>query len=238
MLAKYLTVARIDSIINKTSPWLLLVGAATLIIGLAFALFMSPEDYQQGETVRIMYIHVPSAWMSMFIYSFIATFSFGYLVWKNPLCYVIAKAAAPIGAAFTAICLVTGSIWGYPMWGTWWAWDARMTSVLIMFFIYLGYIGLGGAFNDNEREAKSASVLALVGAVNIPIIKFSVEWWNTLHQPASVFKVGGPSIDSSMLWPLGLMSVAWTCIFFLVLFFRTRTAILEKKLIRNLREKA
>lgn len=222
-----------ENLIGKTSPALLLIGSVSLIVGLFFALFMSPVDYQQGEAVRIMYIHVPSAWVGLFGYVFISIFSFGYLVWKNPLCYLIAKAAAPIGAGFTFICLVTGSIWGYPMWGTWWVWDARLTSVLIQFFLYLGYMAMGDAFNSEEKEAKSASVLALVGVINIPIIHYSVVWWNTLHQPASVFRVDGPSIDSSMLIPLLLMSVAWMCIFFIILFIRIRTAIYQKKLDRS-----
>ena len=232
MLHKFLTVKRIDNFIERSAPIFLFFGATSLVAGVIFGLFLSPADYQQGDAVRIMYVHVPSAWMSLFIYSFIAALSFGYLVWKNPLCYLIAKAAAPIGAYFTVICLVTGSIWGYPMWGTWWVWDARLTSVLILFFIYLGYIALGEAFNTEEREAKSASVLALVGIINIPIIKYSVEWWNTLHQPASVFRFNGPTIDSSMLIPLLLMALAWMCIFAIILFFKIKTAIYLKKLER------
>jgi heme exporter protein C len=232
MIHKFLTVRKIENFIGRSSPFILLFGTVSLIAGLIFALFLSPPDYQQGDAVRIMYVHVPSAWMALFIYSFIAVLSFGYLVWKNPLCYLIAKSAAPIGAYFTLICLVTGSIWGYPMWGTWWVWDARLTSVLILFFIYLGYLGLSGAFNSEEREAKSASVLALVGIINIPIIKYSVEWWNTLHQPASVFRITGPTIDNSMLLPLLLMAVAWMCIFAIVIFFKIKTAIYAKKLER------
>lgn len=232
MIHKFLTLRRVEKFISTSTPLFLLVGTITLISGIVFALFISPTDYQQGDAVRIMYVHVPSAWMSLFIYSVIAGLSFGYLVWKNPLCYLIAKSAAPIGAYFTLICLITGSIWGFPMWGTWWAWDARLTSVLLLFFVYLGYIALGEAFNTEEREAKSASVLALVGIINIPIIKYSVEWWNTLHQPASVFKIDGPTIDNSMLLPLMLMAVAWMCIFFIVLFFKVKTAIYTRKIDR------
>jgi len=226
---KSLKVGNVERFCSKLTPLVGIVGAITLVVGLAYSLFNSPEDYQQGATVRIMYVHVPSAWIALFGYSFVALFSFGYLVWRNPLAYLIAKAAAPVGACFTLVCLITGSIWGYPMWGTWWVWDARLTSVLILFFIYLGYIGLNGAFDSEEREAKSASVLALVGIINIPIIKYSVEWWNTLHQPASVFRVDGPTIDNSMLVPLLLMAVAWTCLFFIAVSFRVRAAILEKK---------
>lgn len=233
MIHKFLTIRKIETFIARSSPLFLLVGFASLIAGIVYGLFISPADYQQGDAVRIMYVHVPSAWMSLFIYSFIAVLSFGYLVWKNPLCYLVAKAAAPVGAYFTLICLITGSIWGYPMWGTWWVWDARLTSVLILFFIYLGYIALGEAFNTEEQEAKSASVLALVGIINIPIIKYSVEWWNTLHQPASVFRIGGPTIDNSMLIPLLLMAVAWMCIFALALFYKVKTAIYIKKTARK-----
>jgi heme exporter protein C len=229
---KSLTVRNVDKITSKLLPIISALGGISLVIGLALSLFNSPEDYQQGAAVRIMYVHVPSAWIALFGYSFVALFSFGYLVWRNPLAYLIAKSSAPVGACFTLVCLITGSIWGYPMWGTWWVWDARLTSVLILFFIYLGYIGLGGAFNDDEREAKSASVLALVGIINIPIIKYSVEWWNTLHQPASVFRVDGPTIDNSMLIPLLIMAFAWTCLFFIATGIRIRTALLEKKAAR------
>ncbi len=229
---KTFKVRNVEKIIAVGFPVALLTGCISMVVGVIMALFMSPSDYQQGEAVRIMYVHVPSAWMGLFVYAFIAAFSFGYLVWRNPLSYLIAKSAAPLGACFTLMCLITGSIWGYPMWGTWWAWDARLTSVLILFFIYLGYMALDGAFDNEEREAKSASVLALVGIINIPIIKYSVEWWNTLHQPASVFRIDGPSIDSSMLWPLLVMSLAWTCVFLVAVSFRIKAAIFQKRIQR------
>lgn len=226
----FINLSNFEKLAEKTLTPAIFVGFICLVAGLSIGLLYSPEDYQQGETVRIMYVHVPSAWMGMFIYSLMAGFSFSYLVWKNPLSFLMAKSAAHIGATFTFICLATGSIWGYPTWGTWWVWDARLTSMLLLFFLYLGYIGLSGAFSEEEKEAKSSSILALVGAINLPIIKYSVEWWNTLHQPASVFKIGGPAIDSAMLWPLGLMTLAWLSIFYSVWIFRVRSAIYSKKL--------
>ncbi|MDR3440212.1 heme ABC transporter permease [Telmatospirillum sp.] len=216
------------------SPWLwtacvLLIGA-----GLYFALFVSPADYQQGQTVRIMYIHVPSAWLGMFGYSVMALASAAGLVWKNPLADLVAKASAPIGASFTFLCLATGSLWGKPMWGTWWAWDARLTSMLILLFLYFGYIALQNAFDDPGRGARAAAILALAGFVNVPVIKFSVDWWKTLHQPASLMKMSGPALHPSMLTPLLLMVSGFTCFFVAVLIVRVRTEILAAK-IRALR---
>lgn len=219
---------------NALLPWFATLTVLCLGFGLYLALFSSPADYQQGETVRIMYIHVPSAWMAMFVYGSIAAASFTSLVWKHPLADMIARASAPIGACFTFLTLVSGSLWGQPMWGTWWVWDARLTSVLILFFLYLGYIALVNAFDDPSRGAKPAAILALVGAVNLPIIKFSVDWWNTLHQPASVVRMGGPAIDPSMLWPLLLMAVGFTLFYFTVGILRLRGEIAGAR-IRNLR---
>jgi len=218
---------------NAVLPWSAGLTVLTLAAGLYLALFHSPADYQQGETVRIMYIHVPSAWMALFVYANMAVASAVALIWRHPLADLIAKAAAPIGAGFTLICLITGSLWGKPMWGTWWVWDARLTSVLILFFLYLGYIALVNAFDDPNRGHRAAGILALVGAVNIPIIKFSVDWWNTLHQPASVVRMGGPAIDPSMLWPLLLMAIGFTFFFVTVLILRVRSEIAAAK-IRNL----
>ena len=204
-----------------------------LASGLYFGLFVAPADYQQGETVRIMYVHVPSAWMAMFVYSSIAIASAMALIWKHPLADLIGKASAPVGAGFTVICLVTGCLWGKPMWGTWWVWDARLTSVLILFFLYLGYIALNNAFDDPVRGAKASAVLALVGAVNLPIIKFSVDWWNTLHQPASVTRLDAPAIHSSMLWPLLLMALGFTLFYFSILILRVRSEVAAAR-IRNI----
>lgn len=222
--------ARFLRLADVLMPWAIGVTVVTLVAGLVYSLFLSPVDYQQGETVRIMYIHVPSAWMGMFLYSGMAFASAIGLIWKHPLADLSAKAMAPVGASFTFICLVTGSLWGKPMWGTWWVWDARLTSMLILLFLYLGYMALQAAFDDPRRGQKAAAVLALVGFVNVPIIKFSVDWWNTLHQPASVVKMGGPSIDASMLIPLLLMAVAFMGYSLTVLLMRIRTEIAEAKI--------
>ena len=210
------------------------LAALSIVVGLYFGLFQAPPDYQQGETVRIMYVHVPAAWMALFCYGSMAIASAMALIWRHPLGFLTAKASAPVGACFTVICLVTGSLWGKPMWGTWWEWDARMTSVLILFFLYVGYMALVDAFDDATRGQRAASILALVGAVNLPIIKFSVEWWNTLHQPASVIRLDGPTIHSSMMWPLLLMIVGFTAFYLAILVVRTRSEIAAAK-IRNIR---
>lgn len=219
---------------NVIQPWALALTVALLGLGLYLALFASPADYQQGETVRIMYVHVPAAWMGLFVYTTMAVASGVALVWKHPLADVVAKAASPIGAAFTLVCLITGSLWGKPMWGTWWEWDARLTSMLILFFLYLGHMALLNAFDDPARGQRAAAVLALAGFVNVPIIKFSVDWWNTLHQPASVVKMGGPAIHSSMLLPLLLMGAAFTSYFVWLLLVRVRAELMAAK-IRHLR---
>ncbi len=222
--------ARFQRLAATVLPWSAGLGAALGLAGLYLALVASPADYQQGESVRIMYIHVPAAWMALFVYGAVALAGAVGLVWKHPLAEVAAKAMAPVGAVFTALCLVTGSLWGQPMWGTWWVWDARLTSVLILFFLYLGHIALTHAFDDPSRGARASAVLALVGVVNLPIIKFSVEWWNTLHQPASVLRLGGPAIHASMLVPLLLMAGAFTAYFVVVAIMRMRTEIIERKL--------
>jgi len=205
-----------------------------LAVGLYLALVVVPADYQQGDTVRIMFVHVPSAWMAMFCYTFLAVASAVALIWKHPLADLAAKASAPIGAGFTFLALVTGSLWGKPMWGAWWVWDARLTSVLILFFLYLGYMALWQSIEDDQKAAKAAAVLALVGAVNVPIIKFSVDWWNTLHQPASVLRMDGPAIHPSMLWPLLIMALAFKAYFVALLLARMRME-LNLRRIRALR---
>jgi len=225
---------RFAAFAGRTQAWLGAGAGVLLAAGLYFALIASPPDYQQGEAVRIMYIHVPSAWMAMFAYGFIALMSAVGLVWRHPLAHVLAIAAAPVGAAFTFLCLVTGSLWGKPMWGAWWVWDARLTSVLILFFIYLGYIALVSAFDEPTRGDRAGAVLALVGAVNLPIIKFSVDWWNTLHQPASVMKLSGPAIDISMLTPLLLMAAGFTVLFLALVMVRARAELLARR-VRALR---
>ena len=221
--------ARFTRISAKVLPWCSWTAAVVLAVGLYWSLAVAPPDYQQGDTVRIMYIHVPSAWMALSVYLFVAVASAVALVWRHPLAEVAARAAAPIGAVFTFVCLATGSLWGRPMWGTWWVWDARLTSVLILFFLYLGYIALANAFDDPARGGRAGSVLALVGVVNLPIIKFSVDWWNTLHQPASVMRVGGPRIDTSMLVPLMIMAAGFSLLFVTLLMLRMRTILNERK---------
>ncbi|MBI1260391.1 MAG: heme transporter HemC [Rhizobiales bacterium] len=205
------------------------VTALLLLSGLYFALLDSPPDYQQGETVRIMYVHVPSAWLAMMGYMIMAGASAIGLIFRHPLADVCAKSAAPIGAAFTFLALVTGSLWGKPMWGTWWVWDARLTSMLILLFLYLGYIALWATIEEPARAARGAAVLALVGALNVPIIHYSVVWWNTLHQPASVFRMGGPTIAASMLTPLMLMALGFTMLFVTLLLVRMRAEILRRR---------
>jgi len=211
-------------------PWL--VGATVLLFlaGLYVSFFVAPPDYQQGETVRIMFVHVPSAWLAMMCYGVIALSSFVLLVWRHPLADVSAKAAAPIGAAFTLLALVTGSLWGRPMWGAYWVWDARLTSVLILFFLYIGLIALRRAVDDEALAARLTAILALVGTVILPIIKFSVEWWHTLHQPSSVLKIGGPAVHSSILWPLLVMAVAFICLFLTLHLAAMRNEILRRKI--------
>jgi heme exporter protein C len=210
-------------------PVLAGVTPLVLLAGLYLALFVAPPDYQQGESVRIMFVHVPAAWLALLVYLLVAAASAVALVWRHPLAEIAAQAAAPLGAAFTLVCLVTGSLWGRPMWGTWWAWDARLTSVLVLFFLYLGYIALANAFDDPGRGGRAASVLALVGIVNLPIIKFSVDWWNTLHQAESVFRMGGPTIDMSMLVPLMVMAFGYLLLFATLLLVRMRTALNERR---------
>jgi heme exporter protein C len=210
------------SVILRWLPGLRRVqGLACLVLlplGLYAALIASPPDYQQGETVRIMYVHVPSAWMALFIYTSMAAAALVSLIWQHRAADVYTEAAAPLGAVFTFICLVTGSLWGQPMWGTWWVWDARLTSVLVLFFLYLGYIALLHAFDDDAAGVARGRFLLIIGFINIPVVKFSVDWWNTLHQPASLTRLAKPAIDPAMLTPLLLMAGAFMALFgFLVL---------------------
>src|SRR6185312_12962518 len=214
---------------DRVLPWVSAAAAALLVYGLYLAFFASPADYQQGETVRIMYIHVPCAWLSMMIYALIAISSFGLLVFRHPLADVSAKAAAPIGAAFTFLALFTGSLWGKPMWGTYWVWDARLTSVLILFFLYLGLMALRSSIEDESLASKLTAILALVGIVMLPIIKFSVEFGNTLHQPASIIRAGGPTIDPALLTPLLVMAVGFTLMFVAMHLKAMRNEILRRR---------
>jgi heme exporter protein C len=221
---------RFAALSARALPYLWAVTLATLAVGLWLAFLVAPADYQQGETVRIMFVHVPAAWLGLFAYVSMAVSALGTLVWRHPLADVAARAAAPLGAAFTFLALVTGSIWGKPMWGTWWEWDARLTSMLVLFVMYLGLIALWHAFDDQIRAARVAAILVLVGTVNIPIIKFSVDWWNTLHQPASVFRVDGPTIHPSILVPLLVMAVAFTLLFTTLQVMAMRNELLRRRL--------
>ncbi|MCE3255681.1 MAG: heme transporter HemC [Rickettsiaceae bacterium] len=216
MLIKLVKLNNFKSIYSLLLPVSVLAMAIFFALGLRSALITSPIDYQQFDAVRIMYIHVPCAWMSLMIYSFMALSNLSGFIWKNQFSYLVAKSIAPIGAIFTAITLVTGSIWGKPIWGTWWVWDARLTSVLILFFLYLGYIILINAFDDISKGEKIAAIISIIGFINIPIIKFSVEFWNSLHQPASIIRSKGIAIAPEMLEPLLLMFGAF---FFYFVFF-------------------
>lgn len=209
-------------------PVLCIALPITLGFGLYYALFASPPDYQQGEMVRVMYVHVPAAWMSLGIYSFMAVCSFSALVWRTRMSFIFASAAAPIGATFALITLVTGSLWGKPIWGTWWVWDARLTSMLVLFLLYLSYIAIINS-GSPQRAEKPASVMALIGFINIPIVKFSVDIWYSLHQPASVLKKGGPAIHSSMLLPLMLMFVSFIVFFMLALIMNSKIVMNKMK---------
>lgn len=222
--------AQFNKLADAIFPWAKIAAAVFFISGLYFALFASPADYQQGESVRIMYMHVPAAWMGMFVYVVMAAASFTALVWRHPLALLAGRAAAPIGATFTALALITGALWGKPMWGTYWVWDGRLTSVLVQLFLYLGYMALWQAMDDEEKAGRAASILALVGVVNIPIIKFSVDWWNTLHQPASVLRLDGPTIHGDMLIPLFLMALAFKSYFVVVFLRRMKLEISLRKL--------
>lgn len=230
---KYANPTEFMRIANAVLPWAAGVTVICFMVGLPLALIASPADYQQGEAYRIMYIHVPSAWMGSMVYAIMAGGSAGFLIWRHPIAHLVARASAPVGAIFTALCLVTGMLWGQPMWGTFWVWDARLTSMLMLFFLYLGYLALGEAFEDPERGDKAAAVLALVGSVNLPIIHFSVEWWNTLHQP-SIFTMKGMTINKAMILPLFAMVFAFMGYYLCILVLRLRAEILSAK-IRNAR---
>ena len=200
-----------------------------LIVGLMFSFFISPNDYQQGSTVRIMYIHVPSAWLSLMTYLFMVIYSISALAFKTPFGFIVNTAVAPIGAVFTLICIISGSMWGKPMWGTWWVWDARLTSVAVLFIIYLIIIFINLSFENRAVREKVCAIFILVGSINLPIIKFSVDWWNTLHQPASISKLSKPSIDTSMMIPLIIMTIAFILIGLSIAILRIKTEINRRK---------
>jgi heme exporter protein C len=222
---------RFAGLADRLLPWLAAATALAFAAGLYMALVIAPADYQQGESVRIMYIHVPAAWLALGCWTAMSVAALGTLVWRHPLADVAQQAAAPVGAAFTAVCLLTGSLWGRPAWGTWWVWDARLTSVLVLFLMYLGVMALWRAIDDPGRAARAVAILTLVGFVNVPIVKFSVEWWFTLHQGASL-TISGSAIDPAMLRPLLVMALGYLLLFVTLLLMRMRTELMRRRLRR------
>ncbi|MDQ3143331.1 MAG: heme ABC transporter permease CcmC [Pseudomonadota bacterium] len=227
--ARFLTIAR------PATGWLLAIGALLAIAGMAGGLFVTPPDYLQGETVRILYVHVPAAWLGMAGWGAIAAASISQIVWRHPLAAVAGRAVAPAGATFAALCLATGSIWGRPAWGTWWEWDGRLTSMLILLFLYLGYIALAAAERERGGEGRMAALFGLVGAVNLPIIHYSVLWWNTLHQGQSISLAGGSTIAPELLWPLPLTMIGFTALFTASALMLMRADLARLKLEARLR---
>jgi heme exporter protein C len=209
-------------------PLFSVLAVLLLAPALYLALLASPPDYQQGETVRIMYVHVPAAWGAMLIYVALGIAAFIAFIWKHTLADVFIEAAAPVGAVVAALCLITGSLWGKPMWGTWWVWDARLTSMLVLFFFYLGAIALRGAFADVDRAAKASQILLIIGLINLPIVKFSVDWWNTLHQTASIMRKGGSAIAPAMMGPLLTCTAAGFCLAFALILARMLVVLARK----------
>jgi heme exporter protein C len=219
--------SRFLALSGRLLPWLSAATLVTFAVGIV-QVIGAPNDYQQGATAKIMYIHVPSAWLSMFVWGTMSIAALGTLVWRHPLADVAAKAAAPLGAAFTFLCLLTGMLWGRPMWGTYWVWDGRLTSVLVLFLMYLGVLALWRTIEEPARAARAVAVLTLVGAINLPIIKFSVDWWSTLHQPSAVLRLGGPTIHPSIFVPLLVMALA-----FFLLFFTLHLAAMRNEIMRR-----
>ena len=229
MLSYFSNPQRFDGLARRVIPVLGVLTVLLLGIGIYLAFFGSPPDYQQGDTVRIMYVHVPAAYMAMALYAALAGASFVFFVWRHALADAAAEVIAPIGAVFTVLALITGSLWGKPMWGTWWEWDARMTSVLVLLLVYLGYMALRAALEDAQQAARAGAVLAMAGVVNLVIVKFSVDWWSSLHQPASVIRFDGPTIHSSQLWPLGVMALGYTTLAAWLVFYRLRSrAVIQR----------
>lgn len=227
---KYFSPRFFKKLINAILPFSIIASVSFLSLGVYFALFDSPPDYQQGESVRIMYVHVPAAWMSLGVYMIIGLSSIAFIIWKNPLSVMIARCSAPIGVVFTLICLITGSLWGKPIWGSWWVWDARLTSMLILLFFYIAYISLYNAYEEDRQKAgQMSSLLAILGLINVPIVKFSVDWWNTLHQPASIIRSGGVSIDKSMLLPLMLVFVGYLSFYITIFILSIKTQLIKIK---------
>jgi heme exporter protein C len=230
MMQQFANPAQFLKIANFSIPWLWILTAILFAVGLYGAVVTSPADYQQGETVRIMYVHVPAASLALMIYVAMAIFSAIAIIFRHPLADAAAKSAAPIGAIYCFLALATGSLWGRPMWGTWWVWDARLTSMFVLMLLYLGYMAVWQSIDEPHKAAAIARIVAIVGVINVPIVKFSVNWWNTLHQPASIIKMGGPSIDKSMLWPLLTMMAAYGVLFLTLHLISVRSEIAARKL--------
>ena len=222
--------SRFSRISNLLLPWFLGITILLSIIGLFLSLIFSPEDIVQGSAVRIMYVHVPAAWMSILSYILLSISCIFFIIWRHPLADILARSIAPVGATFAVLTLITGSIWGRPMWGAWWVWDARLTSMLVLFLFFLGYLALSNAFDRNERGSRPAALLAIIGTINLPIVKFSVDWWNTLHQPASIIRSGGVSIDQSMLSPLIVMVLAFHFYLFSIVILKAQTILYERRI--------
>lgn len=229
IFSRYANPARFLKVTGPMLPWLGGISALFIALGTVWALGFSPADAKQGDSVRMMYVHVPAAWMAMFVYGLMAAASITGFVWRHQLADIAAREAAPMGAAFTFLALVTGSIWGKVTWGVWWDWDPRLVSMLVLLFIYLGYIALWRAIDNPPKAARPAALLCIIGAVNLPIIKFSVDFWDTLHQKASVIRAGGPAMPASMLWPLLVIALGVMALFAFYLILRIRTVVLEKQ---------
>jgi heme exporter protein C len=229
MITRFSRPDRFQNLSLYALPIFIMLSVVALIYGFYVSLWNSPADYQQGDAVRIMYIHVPSAWVGLGIYTSAAVSAFIALVWRHRLAEIYMDAAIPLGAVFTLMCLVTGALWGQPIWGTWWVWDARLTSVLVLFVQYVGYYALRHAFDDEQRGLQIGAVLLLIGAINIPVIKFSVDWWNTLHQPASISRLGKPTLDSAMLKPLLVMALGFASLYGALVLLRMQTLMLQAK---------
>lgn len=227
--------ARFQRFSRRILPSVAVLATLCLAAGLYLGLVQAPVDYQQGNTVRIMFVHVPAAWIAMAAYAALAACGASLLIWRHPLADIAQRAIAPLGAGLTFICLVTGSLWGKPTWGAWWVWDARLTSMLVLLFLFIGHIALANAFDDRDRGGRAAAILAIAGVINLPIIKFSVDWWYTLHQPASVLRLGGPTIHSSLLVPLLVMAVGYLLYFVAVLLVRIEAGLMARRLEAQLR---
>ena len=229
-LHRFANPGRFLRIAAVVQPYLTVPALAVTAAGLFWGLFIAPADWQQGDAFRIIYVHVPAAWLASAGYFALALCSIASIVWRHPLADLAAAEIGPVGAAFAALCLISGSLWGKPMWGAWWVWDARLTSVLVLFFLYLGHITLIRAFDDPQRGYRAAAILALVGAVDLPIIKFSVDWWNTLHQPATITLTGAPTMALDMLWPLLVCAIGYSFVFAAIVVAQLRAAVMERRI--------